>query len=88
MSAGMGISGGKKTYDGATDLLSQSILAVEEMQSLNTNVAKKGFKVVAQNSDASPAPQSCISRVLGIVSLIGTISCPPTNNSDISLHQS
>ena len=62
MSAGMGISGGKKTYDGATDLLSQSILAVEEMQSLNTNVAKKGFKVVAQivmhlplPSHASPA---------------------------------
>lgn len=47
MSAGMGISGGKKTYDGATDLLSQSILAVEEMQSLNTNVAKKGFKALA-----------------------------------------
>ena len=48
MAAGMGISGGKKTYDGATDLLSQSILAVEEMESLNTNVAKKSFKVAAQ----------------------------------------
>merc|ERR1740117_1140848 len=42
-SAGIGISGGKKTYDGATDLLSQSLSAVSQMGDLNTKVAKKGF---------------------------------------------
>lgn len=45
-SAGIGISGGKKTYDGATDLLSQSLSAVTQMSDLNTKVAKKGFKAL------------------------------------------
>jgi len=47
-SAGIGISGGKKTYDGATDLLSQSLSAVTQMGDLNTKVAKKGFKALGQ----------------------------------------
>jgi len=40
---GLGIRGGQKTYDGATDLLTQAITSVNQMDDLNKNVAKTGF---------------------------------------------
>lgn len=39
----LGYLGGNKTYDGGVDLMSQAITAVEEMESLNSDVAKVAF---------------------------------------------
>jgi len=43
---GLGIHGGQKTYDGATDLMSQALASIDQMDDLNKNVAKTGFKAL------------------------------------------
>eukprot|EP00656_Telonema_subtile_P010329 TRINITY_DN1495_c0_g1_i1.p1 TRINITY_DN1495_c0_g1~~TRINITY_DN1495_c0_g1_i1.p1 ORF type:complete len:725 (+),score=144.10 TRINITY_DN1495_c0_g1_i1:95-2269(+) len=44
----LGYLGGHKTFDGGVDILDQAIVAIEEMETLNTNVAKVAFLSLTQ----------------------------------------
>lgn len=53
LGGGLGYMGGHKVYDGGVDLMTQAVSAVEEMESLNTNVAKAAFTGLSNFYSAS-----------------------------------